>query len=467
MATTKHSKIRFIGYAISTFPAHLGEGYGGGIYLGNPNMDVDIEARITILKNAVDTAKAQIPSDQDDASVTNVFMAPEFFFHSPHGPYIYPSADQDPIPKILARLLETFNVTNYPNWTFVFGTALSAQIANPEKLFLSESVKARNEIVKFLVAQEEKSASGIALVVSNTLKGFIRDCQNYPDVIVRDRALIVSNIPLDSPVKPLQTKQMTTEKYFISGEDFILFDTEGKHDVVTEQMVAYRHIDLSNGDLKERPDDFYAIFRQNYGVDNFPNYVDFGVEICLDHDDERLRLNLGQEPFPKPNDAVHVQLVPSCGSAIAGASVVTDAYGFVFNCDGQYPLDGTHDQVQQASIGGVQCVFVNYNPSPSGAYNYHSAHTQLARVQSPAQGNNPNVDSASFQTLDVTDIYSFPVVTPQLAVGNFNDYFAGGSGAVHIYGLHQAYELYPLPDSVTQAISEDEGKELVEKAAVS
>jgi hypothetical protein len=443
MTTLNHSKMRFIGYAVSTFPALLGDGYGGGTYLGNADMAVDIESRITILKNAVDTARAQLPPDQNDDTVTNIFMAPEFFFHGPQGPYIYPCADKDPVPEILAALLATFNAANYPNWTFVFGTALTAQVANPEKLFLSESVKARNEVVKFLVAQEKKSASGIALVVSNTLKSFIRDCQNYPDVIVRDRALIASNIPLDSPTKPFQTKQMTTEKYFISGEDFVLFDTQGKHDVVTEQMVAYRHIDLSNGDLKLRPDDSYAIFRQNYGANNFPHYVDFGVEICLDHDDERLRLNLGQEPFPEPGDAVHVQLVPSCGSAIAGPSVVTDRYGFVFNCDGQYPLDGTHDQVQQGSVGGVQSVYVNYNPDPSGAYNFHSAHTQLARVQNPAIGNNPNLHSATFLTLETSDIASFAVPEPKLAVGTFADYFAGGFGAVHIYGLNQAYALYP------------------------
>lgn len=441
--TNNHSKVRFVGYAISTFPAHLRDGLGGGTYLGNDDTQVDIAARIEILKNAVFTAKAQLPADEDVSQITNVFVAPEFFFHGTQGPYLYDEDKNDPVIQIMEELALTFNARDFPNWTFVFGTVITAKVANSQRLFASSSVQIRNATVEFLVEQERKATSGMSGIVSNALHNFIAACQADPDVSVRDRALIVSNISLDSSQFALNTNCMTSEKYFISGEDFVLYDTRGKKDVITEQMTAYPHIDLSNGDIKKSAYDPYAIFRQHYGEENTPSYMDFGVEICLDHDDERLRINLGDEPFPVVSDAVHVQLIPSCGMAIQAASVVADKNGFVFNCDGQYPLDGTHNQVQKGNIGGVQCVYINHNPSPTDAYNYHSAHTQLARVETAAKGNNPNKDSASFETLPDSDIVCIIVNEPELPVGNFNDYYAGGAGAVHIYGLNQPYDLYP------------------------
>lgn len=441
--STNYSKIRFIGYAISTFPAHLRDGLGGGTYLGNDDVQIDIAARIAVLKNAVVTAKAQLPANEDTNQVINVFVAPEFFFHGTQGPYLYADENSDPLKQIMEELSCAINAKDFPNWTFVCGTVITAKVANVQRLFESSSVQIRNATVKFLIEQERQATSGMSGIVSNALHNFIAACQADPDVAVRDRALIVSNIPLDVPHLPLNTNNMTTEKYFISGEDFVLYDTSGKKNVVTEQMTAYPHIDLSNGDIKKSAYDPYAIFRQNYGAQNVPSYMDFGVEICLDHDDQRLRINLGDEPFPVVSDAVHVQLIPSCGMAIQAASVVADKNGFVFNCDGQYPLDGTSNQVNAGTIGGVQCVYVNYNPSPTDTYNYHSAHTQLARVKTAAIGNDPNKNSASFQTLSVNDIVCVAVAEPTLPVGTIHDYFAGGVGAVHIYGLEHAYELYP------------------------
>ena len=94
------------------------------------------------------------------------------------------------------------------------------------------------------------------------LINFIKNCHSYPNVEVRNRALLVSNIPLDAPTVKFNTNNMTTEKYYVSNEDFLLYETNGKTDVVTEQMTAYPYIDLSNGDFKQTPYDQHAIFRQ-------------------------------------------------------------------------------------------------------------------------------------------------------------------------------------------------------------
>ncbi|HSS50077.1 MAG TPA: hypothetical protein VLX28_14160, partial [Thermoanaerobaculia bacterium] len=273
-------------------------------------------------------------------------------------------------------------------------------------------------------------------MILDLLFNFMNTCQFYPCLEVRDRALIVSNIPLDSPNQALNAKTMTTEKYYDSGEDFVLYEVTGRKDVVTEQMTAYPYIDLSRGDLKESVYDQFAIFRQNYG--DGVHYLDFGIEICLDHYDARLRRNLDHEPFPKAGDAVHVQLIPSCGIQINQPSVAVDHNGFVFNCDGQYQLDSTTTP-QQGVQNNVQCIYANYIDPNNGNY---AGHTQLARVQTPATGEAPNLSSSTdavFQTLDPGAI----TIVPISAVPNLEKYFAGGPGQVHIYGLAKPYVLYP------------------------
>lgn len=446
MTTTNHSKIRFIGYAIPTSPANVvsignpnGPGAVAGTYLGNDDLAADIHARITQLKLAVEAAKQKLPANEDPSQVTNVFVAPEFYFHGPQGPYIYGNETDDPVENIITLLTETFNSTDYPNWTFIFGSAVTAQIANIQAVYNSNSAIVRNAVVDNLSKQWLASFGPLNDVIFDMLVNFIKNCHAYPNLEVRNRALLISNIPLDVPRNILNTRSMTTEKYFDSNEDYLLYEVSGNSNVVTEQMTAYPYIDLSAGDLKLTAYDQYAIFRQNYGSTNFPDYMDFGVEICLDHSDVRLRRNIDREPFPRPDDAVHVQLIPSCGMQIQLESVAADVDGFVFNCDGQYGLDTSTSFAQNGNLNGVPCVYTNYIFATNNSY---AAHTQLARVQIPAKGGDPNKDTSSnpsFHTLPVTDITVLPVP----AMESLGDYFAGGSGEVHIYGLNSPYTLYP------------------------
>jgi len=268
MSTTNYAKIRFISYAIPTGPQL--SAVGTGIYLGNTNINKDIAARIAILKNAVDIAKAKLPANESSDQVINLFMAPEFFFHSTQGPYIYTTEADDPLPALMSELALVFNAEAYPNWTFVFGTAVTARVANIANVFASESVIARNAIVATLAEQLQNASGATYQLISNTLRDFIDDCQDAPNLIVRDRALIVSNILLDTPLSDLQTRLMMTEKYNLSEEDFILCPAPGTTNVVTEQMVGYDHIDLSNGDIKHTPFDKYAIFRNLFLVVEMP-----------------------------------------------------------------------------------------------------------------------------------------------------------------------------------------------------
>jgi hypothetical protein len=437
-----YRSIRFIGYTIPTTPANLiaignpnGPGAVAGTYLGNSDVAVDISARIGVLKHAVGTAKALLPPGEDPGQVINLFLAPEFVFHGVQGPYVYGGNAEDPVDSMLRQLVKAFPASEYPNWSFVFGSVITAKVDAFHKVWASESTRVRNAVVDTLSKQWLNAYGPLSDVIFDMLVNFIKNCHAYPCLEVRDRALIVSNIPLDTPTRKLGTNNMTTEKYYDSNEDFLLYEVNGRQDVVTEQMTAYPHIDLSNGDLKESAYDKYAIFRQHY---DDGRYMDFGVEVCLDHSDVRLRRNIDNEPFPKKEDGIHIQLIPSCGMQISQPSVAANANGFVFNCDGQYALDDTH-KAQAGVENDVQCIYANYiNPSN----NNYAGHTQLARVQTPATGGDPNRSGSTnttFQTLDPGAIKIVPVS----AVPNLEQYYAGGPGQVHIYGLNTPYTLYP------------------------
>jgi hypothetical protein len=440
--SSDYPTLRFLGYAIPTLPAKMiaignpnGPGCVAGSYLGDSDVATDIAARIAVLKHAVDTARALLPPGEDPASVINLFMAPEFFFRGVQGVYHYSRESDDPVGGILQQLAATFPASEYPNWSFVFGSVVTARVVDFDKVCADNSTRVRDDVVEALAKQWLVASGALQEMIFKMLFGFINTCQFYPCLEVRDRALIVSNIPLDTPAQTLNTTTMTTEKYYDSGEDFLLYEVQGRQDVVTEQMTAYPSIDLSHGDLKETAYDEYAIFRQSYGGSAA---MDFGVEICLDHFDARLRRNLDNEPFPKAGEAVHVQLVPSCGIQINLPSVAVDTKGLVFNCDGQYALDDTISEPRQGVLYGVDCIYANYVGPGNGNY---AGHTQLARVQTPATGDAPNRGgtNATFQTLDPGAI----TIVPVSAVPGLEKYFAGGPGQVHIYGLETPYVLYP------------------------
>lgn len=122
------------------------------------------------------------------------------------------------------------------------------------------------------------------------------------------------------------------------------------------------------------------------------------------------------------------------------ASVAADFHGFVFNCDGQYALDTSSGTVQKGCLNGAQCIYANYTDA---ANNNYAAHTQLARVNTPATGGDPQQSTstnATFEPLETTDT----AVVPVTALSDLAGYFAGGPGAVHIYGLNTPYTLYPV-----------------------
>ncbi|MFA9276047.1 MAG: hypothetical protein ACEQSE_14365 [Candidatus Aquirickettsiella gammari] len=442
MTTNNYSQCRFIGYAIPTGPSQdklILSKYLVGNYLGAVDVVQDLLARIAILKHAVDTAKQALPANEDPHLVNNIFMAPEFYFHGPLGPYIYRHTDEDPAELALKLLAQTFNPQDYPNWTFVFGTMISAKVANIDAVFQSPAVKMRKRLVESLALNAEAEFGNARSVTEQILNDTITDLRANPAVEVRDRALVFSNLGLQLPGKSQVHQALTTEKYFLSPIDFVLFETSNQ-DVITEEMVAYPHIDLSDGDVKRHVHDSYAIFSQNYGQNNLPAIINYGVEICLDHDDARLRKNMKRENLSATDVMLQIQLIPSSGSAIMQQCVVVGANGFVFNVDGWCAFDESTSP-QAANVAGVQSVYTNYTFVQNGTQ--YNAHTQLAQVKNPAQGCDPNKYPADFQFLSAENVIGLTVSEPILNAGNFSDYFAGGCGAIQIYGGEVPYDLLP------------------------
>jgi hypothetical protein len=442
-----YDRIRFIGYAIPTTPAGVvgignpnGSGAVAGSYLGDSRTENDLEGRVAVLAHAVRTAKAALPPN--DRGVINVLLAPEFFFHGPQGPYIYKSPDQDPVELLSRRLRAAFPRAEYPNWMFVCGTAISSMVRDIDAVLASNSAQTRNQVVKSLSEQWQAAYGPLKAAIFDLLVSFIKICHSHPNCQVRNRSVIVSDLPIHLSGASGPIDLMTTEKYYVSNEDFLLYETTGKR-VITEQMTAYAPIDLSGGDTKRDPFDEYAVFRQ---CDLAPTGtassagMGVGIEICLDHRDVRLRRAIGRDSDPA--GGIHVQLIPSCGMQILSGSVATGKGGLVFNCDGQYALavsDGESRHYGQSRIDGVDCLFANHWFEGDGG---HAAHTQLARVKRAAVGDNPDgaqSSDADFEPLEASAV-TISSVDP---IPGIEKYFAGGPGDLHFYGLHAPFAIYP------------------------
>jgi len=434
--SSMYDRIRFIGYAIPTTPAGVidignpdGPGAVAGSYLGDSVTETDLEDRVTLFAHAAGAAKAKLPAGE--RGVINVFLAPEFFFHGPQGPYVYSAPDADPLKVLTRKLHQAFPRSEYPDWILVCGTAISSMVKDIDAVLASNSAVARNHVVKSLAEQWQATYGPLKDVIFDLMVNFIKTCHAHPNCVVRNRSVIVANLPVHLSGATAPVDLMTTDKYFVSNEDFLLYETTGKP-VVTEQMTDYAPIDLSGGDSKRDPFDEYAIFHQRD--------VGFGVEICLDHRDVRLRRNIGHDPGSR--GGVHVQLIPSCGMQIQSASVAAGGGGLVFNCDGQYALAANEDEFRrsgQSRIDGVDCLFANHRSERDGS---HAAHTQLARVKRAAVGNHPSAAGASdadFEALEPSDI-AIASVDP---LPILEKYFAGGPGELHFYGLEAPFALYP------------------------
>jgi len=440
-----YDRVRFIGYAVPTTPADMipvgdpnGTGAIAGTYRAAEDFAADIATRAAALKVAVDTAKAVLPGDEP--GVLNVFVAPEFFWHGTMGPYPHKPDEPDPGAEILDLLERTFPAAEYPDFLLVLGTVVSAEVADVDTMLSTTSARARNDIVRTLGESWNAADGPLADVIFDTLVNFVKNCHAYPLMMVRNRALIISTTEVTGVQGEFTATALTTEKYFDSNEDFLLWDVTGRP-VITEQMTAYAMIDISAGDLKRSPRDPYAIFRLPEGEAPGGDRVrplDIAVEVCLDHAADRIRKSIPHNRWPEPDGGIDLHLLPSCGMQVHHHSVGARGGGWVFNCDGQYALGHGADagDPQRGILDRVPSAYADYVDPADPVY---GAHTQLARVRTSAVGSARNGTDALDATFDPVPDVDVRVIAVEPSDG-FAACFAGGPGAVHIYGLET-----PLP----------------------
>lgn len=442
--TTQQSydSVRLIGFTIPTTPASIiaigdvtGSGAVAGTYPAYEDYNKDLDARVEVMAQAVDAAFAQLNAAPKAPSTLNVFVAPEFYWHSAQGPYVFAQHEEDPADIALEKLRSRFPADKYPDTLFVFGSLISAQVDNLAEVLQDSSVAVRNDVVKSLGEAYLKATGPMQAQIYQMLLHFIRAGHAYPKVEVRNRALIITN-PAATAVPGatgggdnFQAGTLTTEKYFASNEDFLLWDVTGK-DVITEQSVAYPILDLSGGDLKIDPFDSRAIFQ-------IPGGPTIGVEICLDHSDQRLRRSVAASPWQDRDAGVDLHLIPSCGMQISPPSIAAKTGGLVFNCDGLYGLDGaTSGQMETGVYGGVPSVRTDYI---DGTNTLYGAHTQITRVTKAATNGNSAAIAATNATCEAPKTDVKVIEMPRTK--ETEAMFAGGAGAVHIYGLGQPIHL--------------------------
>ncbi len=166
-----------------------------------------------------------------------------------------------------------------------------------------------------------------------------------------------------------------------------------------------RHLDATAGSTGAGQEQRW----QNYGGECMLEMhgLSVGVEVCLDHAMRRLR----KSPPATGDLQVQLQIVPSCGMDISIPSVVAMDGGLVFNCDGIGSLDTSKSKGTKVAT--------------------NNAHTQLKRVTQMFCGGKDAV---------LTDIMPAAVVV-LAKTHNFDQYFVGGPGELHIYPT----QLIPLP----------------------
>lgn len=433
MTAAAYERVRFIGYAIPTTPADMiavgdpnGSGAVAGTYRASDDFMIDVRARAAVLKSAVDAARSSLP-DVGDSATLNVFVAPEFFWHGPMGPYIHKPGEEDPADVILAILRDAFPPADYPHFLFVLGSVITAEVGDIDVVLAESTTSVRNEIVKALGQGWARTAGPLSDVIFDMFVNFVKNGHAYPVVEVRNRALVISTSSTEGVVEGWEATSLTTEKYFDSNEDFLLWDVTGKP-VVTEQMTAYPVLDTTVGDFKTHPLDPYAIFR----VTSASAPVTVGVEICLDHSDHRLRKSVARSPWPSRGDGIDLHLIPSCGMQLHSPSVAARAGGWAFNCDGQYTLGDAAEagSIRRGTVAGVPCVYTDQTDAASPAY---GAHTQLARIRTPAQGADQRAVGAHDATFEDAPDVTVDII-PVPGSPDLDAFFAGGAGAIHIYG---------------------------------
>lgn len=261
-------------------------------YQGQLDDQLDMRERVRKMKLAINQARGCVPADKlNDKKTLKVFMAPEFYFRGRYGAY-----SPDVVSQIMPLLRAGDDGTGQPkfdDWLIVFGTAISAAIDQRMYCF---TCKSTNHITF--------TPGTLGKTKATCTKG------NTHDVGEAIFGAIIDNVAL---IQKGKTDHLIA-KEFMSGIDF-----SDKHDGFGDYIRT-----TTNGKLQARHNSGPSKFqdeRMGGGIFNIDG-ITFGMEVCLDHLQDRLK------------DAKNLQvvLIPSAGMDINNIRTVRN--GITFNADG-------------------------------------------------------------------------------------------------------------------------------------
>lgn len=395
----KYKCIQMLGMVLSTTPGNLTsieEVSDEGNYLGYEDTKTDFCERIKLLKEGIETA---IRHASDDESVLKVFVVPEFYFRGIKGAYVGES--NAVFGTYLKPLITFLEEPQYENWLFVLGTLLSATKpidtkmeptksllhmgdslldvyhhlhpkktdeqnlqSNSPPIPLSSILRTLDEIgVESEEIQPLRQNQNTDKTIDESYKDVLLATLNYCDtkanVEVWNRCFIVGGGRRSPEIRSVLKK-------YKSKEDFILNSIEDNY----LQTITCYPVIPNGSEVKHEMDDYYGIFEYEG--------IDFGIEICLDHSRGRL-LNHVKSHM---DDAVDVQIIPSCGMTIRANAVVAKEGGIVFNCDGEYEVnDGVSGDKCHTTLKTVKNQY--YGEKATVLSKYHPVKEKITLTHKP------------------------------------------------------------------------------------
>jgi hypothetical protein len=327
---SNYSKVQFLSWELCTGSPDTSLGGYPGIRSATSDQRIDvqaqcrdIDARVAFTKLAIEAAYA---GAEKSSEVLKVFIAPEFLYRGAAGAYLHdllngwdnaPMDFQLPIDSPHAKqwsglfggLQELVRVSDYKDWVFVFGTAVSATF--PTKLAKS----GRYEGKRILDREKPAEVYNTALV----------QCGG-----VRDEGALYSDFCY------------ATRKYALARADFLSNREVSKlltlHTSENTKSPEGESRELGPPDTLDQKESG-PVFTLDRVRDSEGKKILFGVEICYDHGRSGPDLADKIGRIRHLNSPVRLQLVPSCGVSLQEDSICLLPNSYAVNCDG-YSGDG-------------------------------------------------------------------------------------------------------------------------------
>ncbi len=296
-----YTKVQFISYQVDTFPG-IDPTTKQECYLGTMKSKTDIQYRCNLMRNAINEAGSKT---SNNSSTLKVFMAPEFYFRGKDGAYPI-----EEISTIMETMRKHTNRIQFRDWIFVFGTALG---------YLDHGDSSKEV---YNVAMVQKGGANAVDVHSSVVVykeyishiDFIRTqgvqtCPHCGNILVCDNC--GEQIDQDWDASSNRVGKIGTKEHNLrptsGSRDLLSLRVErvGKGREMTKTGLGGQSIFTMGG-------------------------VTFGLEICLDHLNGRLR----DSPPAKGDPLIQVHLIPSAGARIKETSVACMKGGLIFNVDG-------------------------------------------------------------------------------------------------------------------------------------